>query len=576
LDEIDRAAQTRRKERQMHDWVIRGATVVDGTGRAPFVGDVAIDGGHIAAIGEDAGAGREEVDGRGLTLMPGIIDAHTHYDAQVTWDPFCDPSPAHGVTTVVTGNCGFTLAPTRPADRERMMRHLVRVEGMSIEALQEGTHWDFETFPEYLAMLERRGIGPNIAVYIGHSALRTFVLGAEASDRAANDVEIETMRGIVADAMAAGAVGFSTSTHEQHVGDGGVPMPSRLADEREMRGLMQAVGESKRGMLMLVKGSATTVPYLEGLAAAAGRPMLVSAMRHHPSKPHQVFDDLGDMRAARERGAMLYGQCSCMPMSMDFTLGNPYPFEAYEAWGPAIRAGSIEAYKAVLADPAFRAGMKQDIESDVGARIFRGDWSKMLVAEAARPENRHLEERSVADLAAEAGQHPLDTFLDLGLAEDLATTFTTEFSNYEVEAVGRILADPDNQISLGDGGAHLSFLCEAGFGLHLLGRWVRELGVLTLPEAVRRLTSQPANLFGFRDRGVLRAGAAADLLLFDPATVGIGAKHRLFDMPAGASRLRTDPIGVHGVWINGVRVADDTGMIAPGDARPGQVLRPAA
>jgi N-acyl-D-aspartate/D-glutamate deacylase len=350
-------------------------------------------------------------------------------------------------------------------------------------------------------------------------------------------------------------------------------MPSRLADEREMCALMNAVGETGRGMLMLVKGSETGVPYLESLAAQAGRPMLVSAMRHHPSKPDQVFNDLRQMRAARERGARLYGQCSCMPMSMDFTLGNPYPFEAYDEWAPAIRAKDEADYRRVLADPAFRAAMKRDIETGVGARIFRGDWFKMIVAEAALPENRHLEERSVGELAAEAGQHPFDYFLDLGLAENLGTNFATEFSNYDVDAVGRILADPDNQISLGDGGAHLSFLCEAGFGLHLLGRWVRELGVLTLEEAARRLTSQPANLFGFIDRGILRAGNAADILLFDPETVGIGVKRRLFDMPAGASRLRTDPLGVHGVWINGVQVADAAGSIDTGAIRPGRVLR---
>ncbi|EQB14314.1 N-acyl-D-amino-acid deacylase family protein [Novosphingobium lindaniclasticum] len=557
----------------MHDIVIREATIVDGSGGRPFIADLAIDGDRISAVGGQIGPGRQEVAGKGLALMPGIIDAHTHYDAQVTWDPFCDPSPAHGVTSVVVGNCGFTIAPTQPAHRERMMRHLMRVEGMSIEALEEGIRWDFQTYPEYLDMLERQGVGPNLAVYIGHSALRTYVMGDDATSRVATDEEIAVMRGIVAEAMVAGAAGFSTSTHEQHVGDGGVPMPSRLADEREMRALMGAVGESGKGMLMVVKGSATSVPYLEGLAEAADRPMLVSAMRHHPSKPDQVFDDLRQMRAARERGNRLYGQCSCMPMSMDFTLADPYPFEAYDAWAPAIRAGSGDAYKAVLASADFRAAMKSDIENGAGARIFRGDWFKMMVAEAGTPENRGLEERSVGELAAERGVHPLDYFLDLGLSEDLRTNFTTEFSNYDVEAVGRILADPENQISLGDGGAHLSFLCEAGFGLHLLGRWVRDLGVLSLEEAVRRLTSQPANLFGFVDRGELKPGAAADILLFDPATVGIGAKRRLFDLPAGASRLRTDPVGVHGVWVNGVQVANADGPIEVGSARPGKVLR---
>lgn len=557
----------------MYDFVIRNALLLDGLGHEPRQSSLAVKAGRIAAIGDDIGEGRETIDADGLALMPGIIDSHTHYDAQVTWDAMCDPSPALGVTTVVMGNCGFTIAPCRPDDRELMMGHLTRVEGMAIEALREGIQWGFETYPEYLEMIERRGVGPNMAVYIGHSALRTYVMGVQATDRAATDSEIETMCGLIAEAIDAGAIGFSSSTHEQHVGWGGVPMPSRLADDREFEAIARTLGAKGRGTMMIVKGSRTGIDWIENLAAQSGRPVLVSAMRHHPAAPNKVFDDLAALRNARERGRRLYGQCSCMPMAMDFSLENPYPFEAYEAWKPAIEAQGREAYLAVLRNPDWRAAMKHEIETDPGMRIFRGNWDRLEVAEAGTEVNRALEGRSVGEIARAAGKHPFDAFVDLALEEDLKTLYATEFSNYDVPAVSRILQDPDNQISLGDAGAHLSFLCEAGFGLHLLGRWVRELGVLSLAEAARRLAGQQANLFGIRDRGSLQVGLAADLLLFDPETVGIGPRKRLFDLPGGATRLRTDAIGVHGVWVNGVRLADADGPLSPAGRLPGQVLR---
>ena len=557
----------------MHDLVIRNALILDGKGGEPFRGNLAVDAGRISAIGSDVGEGAEAIDADGLALMPGIIDSHTHYDAQVTWDALCDPSPALGVTTVVMGNCGFTIAPCKPDDRSLMMGHLTRVEGMAIEALEQGIKWDFQTFPEYLSMIEQRGVGPNVAVYVGHSALRTYVMGSEATERVANDDEIEKMQTLVGEAMDAGALGFSSSTHEQHVGWGGVPMPSRLADDREFRALTGAVGAKGKGTLMLVKGSKTSIDWIEELAASAKRPVLVSAMRHHPAAPNKVFEDLNALRNARERGRLLYGQCSCMPMAMDFSLENPYPFEAYDAWRPAIEADGRDDYVAVLSDPDWRAAMKHEIATNPGMRIFRGNWDTLTVAEAATEANRCLEERNVGELAREAGKHPFDFFIDLALEEDLKTLYATEFSNYDVPAVSRILQDPDNQISLGDAGAHLSFLCEAGFGLHLLGRWVRDLEVLSLAEAARRLSGQQANLFGIRDRGTLTVGAAADLLLFDPEAVGIGPKKRLFDLPGGATRLRTDARGVHGVWVNGKRLADAGGPVAPEGELPGKVLR---
>ncbi len=554
----------------MHDLVIRNATIVDGTGAPRYVSDLAVAGGRIAAIARNPGPARETVEADGLMLAPGIIDGHTHYDAQLTWDPYVDPSPAHGVTTAVIGNCGFTIAPCRPADRDLTMRNLTHVEGMSLEALRHGIAWDFESFPDYLDMLSRRGVGPNVAAFVGHSSVRTYVMGADASRRAATDAEIEQMRRLVREAMGAGAVGFATSTSESHNGEAGIPMPSRLADTREMQVLVRAMGESGRGTFMLTRGSATSIPWIEALAAACGRPTLVAAMFYNHLDPDSVFTLNNEMRAARGRGHDVIPQVSCCPVTMEFTLQSPYVFESLPGWAPAMAAHG-EALKRLYADPRFRAGVKDDIASGRGL-LFKGEWDKLHVVAAADPAHRPLEGRSVAELAAEAGRHPLDWFLDFGLQESLGTLFTGVLLNSDERGVGRLIADPENHVALSDAGAHLTFFCDVGFGLYLLGHWARDRGVITIEEAVRRLTGQPAAIFGIRDRGRLVPGAAADLLLFDPATVGRTKARRVNDLPSGATRLVTAARGVHGVWVNGERVADATGRIADG-GMPGRVLR---
>lgn len=558
----------------MHDIVISNALIADGMGREPYLSNLAISQGRISGIGQALGQAASTIDAAGKVLMPGIIDTHTHYDAQITWDPWCDPSPALGVTTVVTGNCGFTIAPCKPQDRRRLMLNLSRVEGMSIEALEAGIRWDFEGFPEYLDMLERQGVGPNVCAYVGHSALRSYVMGDAAVERAASEDEVRIMSRLVADAMRAGAVGFSTSTHEQHLGDGGAAMPSRLADVTELRALAKAMGDQGKGIFMIVKGSTTSIADIEQLAVEGRRPVFVSSMRHNPAQPNGVFNDLTLMRQARERGARLYGQCSCLPMMVDFTLEAPYIFEAFDEWRPALLAQerSTQAYAGVLADKEFRRLLRAGVSGAGQQRLFKGDWSKLLVAEAVCDRHRHYEGKSIQHLAAGEQVDPLDFFFDLALEEKLKTRFVAEILNSDESAVARILSDPDSHITLSDAGAHVTFICEAGFGLHLLGHWVRDQQVLSLQEAVRRLTSQPANLLGIRDRGTLAVGQAADLLLFDPVNVGIGEQSRLHDFPAGATRLRTAARGVHGVWINGTCVADTSGLLDVSH-KPGKVLR---
>lgn len=555
----------------MHDLVIRNALIVDGTGAKPFVGSLAVRGGTIAAIERDPGPARETIDADGLALSPGIIDGHTHYDAQLTWDPFADPSPSLGVTTVVIGNCGFTIAPCRPADRDLTMRNLTHVEGMSLDALRAGIRWEFESFAEYLAMLERQGVGPNVAAFVGHSSVRTFVLREDAARRAATDDEIAAMAAIVREAMAAGAVGFATSTNEPHNGEGGIPMPSRLADDREMRALTKAMAANGNGLFMLTKGSVTSIPYLESLAAGSGRPVLIAAMFHNGTNPERVFEGIAQIDAARARGRMLYAQVSCCPLTMEFTLASPYLFESIDAWKPAMAAHG-PALKRVYADPAFRQAVKSDLDRFRGMRLFNSEWDKVHVVETAAVANRDLEGRSVAEMAAASGRHPLDWLLDLALSEDLKTLFTAQLLNSDERAVERLITDPNAHVSLSDAGAHLTFLCDAGFGLHLLGHWSRDLGVLPIEAAVRKLTAQPAAIFGITDRGRLAPGLAADLMLFDPAAVGRGPKRRVRDLPAGAARLTTAALGLQGVWVNGARIVGADGLL-PEAPRPGRILR---
>jgi N-acyl-D-amino-acid deacylase len=553
--------------------VIDNAVVLDGLGGPARAGGVAVAGGRIAAVGDDLGPARQRVDARGLALAPGIVDIHTHYDAQLTWDPFATPSTALGVTTVVIGNCGFTIAPCRPADRDLTLRNLTHVEGMALGALRAGVRWDFESYPEYLDAMERRGVVPNVAAFLGHSSLRTYVLGADATRRAATPAEIAEMRRLVLEAVRAGAVGFATSTLEQHNGENGIPMPSRLADEAELLALTGALGEAGRGVFMLTKGMTSSIPWLETVAAASGRPVMIAAMFVDPGDPTRVFRELGEIEAARGRGRELWAQVGCFPLGMEFTLRHPYPLEAFLAWRPAIEAADEAAYRRVLADASFRKRLKEEAATPgVPNRFSYRTFPHLAIADVRRAEHRALVGRTIGALASESGRDPFDVFLDFGLDGELDAMFDCQLFNTDEDEVRRLLRHPYAAVALSDAGAHLSFLCDAGFGLHLFGHWVRERGDLTLPEAVKRVTRDVASAYRIPGRGRLQPGAWADLLLFDPATVGRGPKRRVNDLPTGATRLDTPAVGVHGVWVNGVRTADEHGVLA-GCGRPGRVLR---
>ena len=292
---------------------------------------------------------------------------------------------------------------------------------------------------------------------------------------------------------------------------------------------------------------------------------------HNSTQPDAVFENLRQIADARSRGRDLYGQVSCCPLTVEFTLKAPYPFEGIASWAPAMKADEA-GFRALLGDAGFRANLKRDLETPIAVRLFNGEWHKLAVVQAAHSHNRHLEGVTLAEIARRESKHPLDAMLDLALAEDLDTIFTATLLNSDEDEVGRLLKDPNSAIALSDAGAHLTFFCDAGFGLRLLGYWVRERGLMPLEAAIAELTSKPAAIYGIEDRGVLKSGAHADLFLFDPSTVDRSPARRVFDLPSGAPRLITDPVGVHGVWVNGVRVADANGYCIDGE-RPGRLLR---
>jgi len=537
----------------MNDLLIRGATVYDGTGKPGRVADVAVKDGRIAA----PGPARETVDAGGLALMPGIVDVHTHYDAQVTWDEKLSPSPALGVTTAIMGNCGFGIAPCPKSLRETVLRNLSVVEGMDVEALLSGTRWDFETFPQYLDALERIHPYANVGVLAGHSTIRSSVMGEEASSRKLPTAdELKKMQDTVREALQAGAAGFASSFSPNHSGWGGRPMPSTICEDAELRALVEPLKEAGRGIFVVAAGTKATPEYLEQMAADTGRPMFMVTVltMYTDQNPGRALTYYERCSEALKRGREVYIHANCQPLSFDFTLREPYPFMALGAFD-RVKAAKADELPAIYADPAFRARLREDLKHPKPGILFSGDWSKVEIDGVPLPQ-----------LAA--GKDPLDFFCERPLGQQMIAKL---FQNDDA-GVAPLLRHEAGVIALSDAGAHLIYFCDAGFGLHFLAHWVRGNGSFTLEEGVRRLTSDPARKYRIPGRGEIRVGAWADLLLFDPAAVGLSNLRRVQDMPGGGARMIREPLGVHGVWVNGVQVHDgrDYRALARG---PGRVLR---
>lgn len=541
-----------------HEMIIRGANVVDGTGTTPYRADVAIDDGRITEIGTLNGNASRVIDADGLTLMPGIVDVHTHYDAQLTWDRTMSPSPALGVTTAVIGNCGFGIAPCPRPQRETMLKNLSVVEGMDLDALLTGTNWEFESFDDYLDQLRRVQPYANVATLVGHSAIRTAVMGEDASIRAEPTMdELTRMQSMVRDALNSGAIGFASSFSPNHAGFGGRPMPSTIASDAELRTLMQPLGEIGRGIFVMATGSRGTTEFMESLAADTGRPMFMVTVlaMYNDADPDAALGYYQRCAQARERGNEIHIHANPHPLSFDFTLREPYLLYSHDAFD-RVKTAKPDELPAIYADPAFRNRFRENLANPKSAILFYGDWSKIK-----------LEEQPVSELACKAGQDPLDWFFD----QPVDTMFIAKLFQNDDAGVAPLLKHESGVLALSDAGAHLIFLCDAGFGLYFLKHWVRETGTFSLEEGVRRLTSDPAARYRIPDRGCITPGAWADLLLFDPETVGISPLERRNDLPGGGSRMIRHPEGVHGVWVNGVQVHDGKEYV-PLELGPGQVL----
>ncbi len=556
----------------MNDLIVRGATVVDGLASEPKRADVAVKDGRIAEIGEVNAAAAREVDAEGLVLAPGFVDLHTHYDAQATWDPTLSPSPSLGVTTTVMGNCGFGITPAPPSVRDLIIRNLSVVEGMDLDALRAGIRWEFESFGQYMNALRSSGVYPNVAVLAGHSVIRTAVMGEAASERAqATPEELAQMKSLVAEAMEHGAVGLGASYSLNHSGYGGVPMPSTITELDELDALVGAMGPRGRGVVQLASG-AKTVEELEPIAERHGRPVFKSTgvAMYNEQAPDRSIALFEACTAAQARGNPVYIQIPCQALSFDFSMANAYPFFSHDAFSE-VKAYSPEQLEPVLRDPSFRERFRQSIAAPRPGMIFQGNWDQVTIAVPALERHGELMNMTIGEYARGTGADPLDAMLDLSLEEDLATTFIGRFLNVGDDGVGRLLQHEAGVVALSDAGAHLVFMCDAGYGLHFLAHWVRERGEFDLAEGVRRLTSHQADLYGIPDRGRIAVGAHADMLLFDPSSVGVSPAERVNDLPGGGPRTIRRPIGVHGVFVNGVEVFDGSRYLTHAKG-PGQVL----
>jgi len=537
----------------MLDVLIRNARVVDGTGAKAFQADVGVRDGTITAVGRTDEPARKTVDAGGLALMPGIVDVHTHYDAQITWDPTLSPSVALGVTTVVMGNCGFGIAPCPPQLRETLLRNLSVVEGMDVDSLLAGTRWDFETFPQYMDMLERSRPQANVAVLAQHSTIRTAVLGEEASSLAKlTDQQLAKMKALVAGAMDAGAAGFASSFSPNHSGWGGRPMPSTIASDEELRTLVGVLGEKQRGIFVMATGPRATPEFMESLATQTGRPMFIVTVltMYNQAQPGRAMEMYERCASAIARGREVYIHANCQPLSFDFTLREPYLLYSHDAFD-AVKAATPDARAAIYRQPGFRQRLRQNFREPREGILFYGDWSQM-----------ERDGVTVTELANREGKDPLDYVFDLPLDVQLVAKL---YQNNDA-GVAPLLKHPAGVIALSDAGAHLIYFCDAGYGLHFLAHWVRETGTFTLEEGVRRLTSDPAQKYRIPHRGQIKPGYRADLLLFDPQRVGVSGLRRVKDMPGGSTRMLRDPKGVHGLWVNGQNLTS-------AEQGPGEVLR---
>jgi N-acyl-D-aspartate/D-glutamate deacylase len=553
------------------DFAIRGATIYEGSGMPAFVGDLAIEAGRLVEVGGRVGRARREFKAEGLAVAPGFIDSHTHMDAQVLWDPMVTSSSYHGVTSVVTGNCGLSLAPCKARDRDTLLHTFVRVEGMEMSLLQAAVEWHWTDVAGYLDALERSQPALNVGALVGHCALRQFVMGEDSVERPATEDEIGTMRSLLRSAMRAGALGFSTNQNPRHIRDDGKPLPSRLAEFAEIEALGAVLGELNRGVVQMssAPGGADRIARLADFSLLTGRPVIWNAILHSWADPDNWRALLQATEQAFKRGARAWANTNTRAFNNRFTLKDAQEFDEFPTWR-ALMLSPLEERRKAFGDPEVRARLKWEAVDDPKRGTFHKRWDLVYIVKPVSPKNQELKGQSVAELARRQGKDVLDAFLDLALEEDLDTGFRTPLTNGDPDAVGQIVASPYTVLGQSDAGAHLAI--DAGFGYctGLLSHYVRDRSALTLEAAIRKLTWMQAQIFGITDRGLLRSGMAADVVVFDPATVGPEEAELVHDLPGGAARLVQQAAGIHLVLVNGEPILEGRTLTG---ARPGQVIR---
>jgi len=558
-----------------YDLLLRGGRVVDGTGMPGYTADVAIRNGRISKIGRVDEAAARVIDCDGAIVAPGFIDVHTHYDVQLDWDPLASPSCYHGVTSVLTGNCGFTLAPSKPEDVGWLAAMLSRVEGMSKEALAVGFEFAGGSFDDFWTRLEGR-LGVNAGGYIGHCAVRRWVMGDDASEREATPEEIEAMKGLVRQGMAQGALGFSTSQIELHVGDDGREVPSNHASAEEVVALASVLAEFDHGAVEIIPRS-----FAEGydeqdrqllfdLYRASGKPVELNILAPTPSHPMGWQATLEFCREASAQGIRLHPQFTTNRLELHLKLADTFVFDEMPAWREVLTRPQAERL-AGLRDPETRERLRTEW-NDPQVRAVAFDLAELLIEAATTPENEAHVGKQVREIAEARGADPFDTFLDLSLSEDLQLSFQTSSPEIAKEFIRNVVQtgvlDPIVMAGSSDGGAHLASFTGADYSTRLLAEWVPD--ALSLEQAIWRLSGMPATVHGLRDRGFLRHDAWADLVVFDHDRLSASQAYLTRDFPAETERYVVDSEGYRQLIVTGEVVLEegkDTG------ARPGRVIR---
>jgi N-acyl-D-aspartate/D-glutamate deacylase len=566
------------------DYLIKGATIVDGTGSAPYIGNVGIKDGKIAALGpisedEITDEATETYDAAGMVVAPGFIDNHTHYDAQLFWDPYMTPSNVHGVTTVLGGNCGFTLAPLKAEDADYIRRMMQKVEGMPLEALEGGVPWGWETFAEYLDKVEQAGIAVNSGFLVGHCAIRRYVMGAEATDREATDDEIKQIVALLHESIEAGGLGFSTTLSSTHSDGEGKPVASRKASKEELLALCQAVGEHEGTFLegivpgCLDKFADDEIELLAQMSAAAKRSINWNLLTIDSREPDRIPRQLEASKRARELGGRVIALTMPVLVPMNMSLRNFCGLWLIPGWGEILNRPVADRIEK-LRDPEVRAHMVERANSKE-AGVFRrlGNFGRYVIGDVYSDANDGLKGRSVKEIAAERGQEPFDALIDICINDELKTILWPMPTDTDPDTWAmREQAWREDDIMLGgsDAGAHLDRMAGAPFPTRFLGDMIRGRKLVSLERAVHMLTGAQADVFGLKDRGYLREGYHADVVVFDPQEIGSEDASLVFDLPGEAPRLTASSLGVKRVLVNGVETLRDG--VATGN-RPGTLLR---